>query len=53
VWKHLDGKHALDDLVGTVRAQCDDVSEDVSQDVATFVDELVEHGLAGLEAEAV
>ena len=49
IWKLLDGKHTIQDIVAELRENCDDAPDDVETDVRTFVDDLVEHGYAGYE----
>jgi SynChlorMet cassette protein ScmD len=51
VWKQLDGKHTLEDIVKVVRESCQDVPEDVGQHAQDFVADLVKQGLAGYEVK--
>jgi len=49
IWKRLDGKHTLEDIVKDVRSECDDAPEDAQTSVKEFIDDIVEKGLAGYE----
>ncbi|MBM3296415.1 MAG: SynChlorMet cassette protein ScmD [Candidatus Aminicenantes bacterium] len=49
IWKLLDGKHGLGDIVRVVRESCQDVPEDVEGHCREFIDSLVQQGLAGFE----
>jgi SynChlorMet cassette protein ScmD len=51
VWKQLDGKHTLEDIVKVVRERCEDVPQDVGQHTKDFVADLVKQGLAGYEVK--
>ncbi len=47
VWKRLDGRHTVDDLVRDIRKAYDGVPEQVRDEVAAIVDDLLAKGLAG------
>jgi SynChlorMet cassette protein ScmD len=49
IWKRLDGKHTLEDIVKDVRSECDDAPEDTQTYVKEFIDDIVEKGMAGYE----
>jgi len=49
VWKKLDGKHTVDDILVELRENCEDVPEEAEDDLEEFVDDLVKQGLAGYE----
>lgn len=51
VWKQLDGKHTLQEIVQVIRQNCQDVPEDVGQHAQDFVADLVKQGLAGFEGK--
>jgi SynChlorMet cassette protein ScmD len=51
VWKQLDGKHTVADIVKIIRDNCEDVPEDVGQHAQDFVVDLVKQGLAGYEVK--
>jgi SynChlorMet cassette protein ScmD len=49
VWKYLDGKRSLDEILELVRKECDGVPENAGQLIDDFIAELVKLGLAGRE----
>lgn len=51
VWKLLDGKRNLDDIVSEIGQQYDEVPEAASEDVTQFIDDLAEGGYVGYEVE--
>jgi len=52
VWKQLDGKHTIEEIVQAIRDACQGVPEDAGQHARDFVADLVKQGLAGYEVEA-
>jgi SynChlorMet cassette protein ScmD len=52
LWKHLDGEHSIDDMLKALRGDVHDVPQDAGGHLATFVEELTRHGLAGYDVEA-
>ena len=44
IWKLLDGKHTLPDIVGEVKIQFEDAPEMVKDDVVTFIQSLQARG---------
>ncbi len=50
VWKRMDGKRTLEEIVAEIRELFDDVSDSVLEEMSSFVDELTEGGFAGEEA---
>ena len=53
IWKRLDGRHSAQDILAELRdSDCTDVPEDAENRVSTFIDKLVERGLAGYEFHA-
>lgn len=53
IWKHLDGRHGVDDLVVLLRDKCDNAPEDVRAHVEEFINGIVKSGLAGYEVGQV
>ncbi len=49
IWKHLDGKHTLDDILAEMRKGCKDVPDEAGEHMKTFVEELISKGYAGYE----
>ncbi len=49
VWKELDGSKTFAELVDGLRSAFDDVPATVSDEVAAFLDDLVDRGYAGFE----
>lgn len=49
IWKRLDGKHTVADLFAELRVSCNSVPENADEDIAAFVNDLVERGFAGSE----
>ena len=49
IWKRLDGKHAIEDIVKELRENAEDVPEEAEAHLKEFVDALGEQGLAGYE----
>lgn len=44
IWKLLDGKHTIPDIVAEVKIQCEDAPETVQEDVVTFIQSLQARG---------
>jgi len=49
IWKLLDGKHDINDILADLRKTCEHVPEEAEGHIRDFVNNLVEHGLAGFE----
>jgi SynChlorMet cassette protein ScmD len=49
IWKRLDGRHTVADIVAELRKHCADVPDDAEEYVAAYVQDLLERGLAGHE----
>lgn len=47
IYKKLDGRHTLAEIVSELRLVCPSAPEDVERYVETFFDNLVSNGLAG------
>ena len=46
IWKKLDGKHSVEDLIREVNKSCTDVPANVEEQVTKFVETLAVKGLA-------
>jgi len=51
IFKHLDGRNTLDDIMRKLREECEDAPHDAEQYVQEFIDSLVQKGFAGYEQE--
>lgn len=51
VWKRMDGKRSIEDIVSEIKNKFEETPEAASQEIAAFVDTLVENGFVGLELE--
>jgi SynChlorMet cassette protein ScmD len=52
VWKRMDGKKSLADIVSEIKNSFTDTPEAAFKEIAAFVDALVENGFIGLEVES-
>lgn len=51
VWKCMDGKKSLEDIVLEIKNNFQDTPEAVSKEIVVFVNALAENGFVGLEVE--
>jgi SynChlorMet cassette protein ScmD len=51
IWKRLDGKHTMEDILKELRDNAEDVPEEGGDHLKEFVKELVEQGLVGYEVK--
>lgn len=49
IFKRLDGKHSLDDIIKELRVECKNAPDDAEKYVRNFIEDLVNKGLAGYE----
>jgi SynChlorMet cassette protein ScmD len=49
IWKHLDGKHTVADILENLQANCQEVPEEAEAHIREFIDNLLKNGLAGYE----
>lgn len=52
IWKIMDGRHDLDQVVADLRQGFDGVPDGVCDDVGTFVADLVQRGFVGYDGQA-
>jgi SynChlorMet cassette protein ScmD len=52
VWKRLDGKRSLEDIVSEIKNSFEETPDAASQEIAAFVNTLAENGFAGLEVKS-
>jgi len=51
IWKHLDGKHAIQDIVAELRENCEGIPDDAAELVNIFIQDLIDKGLASYEVQ--
>ena len=51
VWKLLDGEHSVDEIVPAIRRDAREVPQEPREHLIAFLQELIEHGLAGYVIE--
>lgn len=49
IWKHLDGRHTVEDIYTEMLSQCDKVPEKAIEHISNFINDLSRRGLAGTE----
>jgi SynChlorMet cassette protein ScmD len=47
VWKHMDGKHTVSQIVDAILLECQNVPPNVDQLILPFIEDLVNKGFAG------
>ncbi len=47
IWKRLDGQHAMKDIYRDLLSCCDDVPDNAEDDIAAFINDLLQKGYAG------
>jgi len=50
VYKRLDGRHTLQEILVALRNECEDVPEEAEKDVCDFIGELTQKGYVGYES---
>lgn len=51
VWKLLDGRMSIEDIVSRIKSSFEDTPEAAGKEIAAFVDTLAANGFAGLEVK--
>ena len=51
VWKRMDGKRSLENIVSEIKNSFEDTPEAAFKEIAAFVNVLAENGFVGLELE--
>jgi SynChlorMet cassette protein ScmD len=51
VWKRMDGKRTIEDIVSEIRNSFEDAPDGTFEEVTAFVNRLAENGFVGLELE--
>jgi SynChlorMet cassette protein ScmD len=49
IWKRLDGKHTIQDIMKDLQEDCEDVPDNAEKEVNDFLDELIKRGYVGFE----
>jgi SynChlorMet cassette protein ScmD len=49
IWKRLDGKHTIQNIMKEIQEDCEDVPENAEEEVNDFLDELIKRGYVGFE----
>ena len=52
VWKWMDGKRSLDEIVSEIRSNFEATPDAVFEEIAAFVNMLAENGFVGLELKS-
>ncbi len=52
IWKLLDGRHGVEDIVKSLRDEAEDVPEDAAEHTRQFIAALEQQGLVGYELDA-
>lgn len=52
VWKGMDGKASLEEIVSGIKECFDEVSEKALEEITSFVNTLAEEGFVGFELES-
>ena len=52
VWKRMDGKRSLEDIVSEIKNSFEDTPDAALKEIAAFVNTLAENGFVGLELES-
>ncbi|GAB4540838.1 MAG: hypothetical protein Fur0020_10180 [Thermodesulfovibrionia bacterium] len=53
ICRHLDGRHTIEDIVGRIKEEFDEVSQDVEGHVNDFINDLICRGYAVYEDDTV
>jgi SynChlorMet cassette protein ScmD len=49
VWKRLDGKHTIQDILVELREDCDSIPDNAEGYIEEFIQDMLKRGLAGYE----
>ena len=52
VWKRMDGKRSLEEIVAEINDRFEEVPADALEEISAFVSTLAENGFVGLELES-
>ena len=51
IWKGLDGKHSLEDILKDLRENCEEVPDEAGEHLKNFIHDLKELGFVGYEIQ--
>jgi SynChlorMet cassette protein ScmD len=51
VWKRMDGKRSIEDIVSEIKNSFEDTPDATSKEIAAFINTLAEKGFVGLEVK--
>jgi SynChlorMet cassette protein ScmD len=49
IWKRLDGKYIVEDIISELQTSCSNVPAEVKEHCMAFIEDLIKNGLAGYE----
>ena len=52
IWKHLDGRHTVQDIFKEVQDHCEDMPDTAEQEIRDFIRELMEMGYVGYQVQS-
>ena len=52
VWKLMDGRHSLEEIIGEIKEQFADVPDAAAKDVTFFIKDLSQRGFIGYEVKS-
>ncbi len=52
IWKQLNGRRTTQDILKSLHENCEEVANEAQDHLNEFIQDLVEQGLAGYEAQA-
>jgi SynChlorMet cassette protein ScmD len=50
IWKNLDGKRSVGDIIAGIKQEYNNVSENAETEISEFIQKLVQHGLIGIRS---
>ncbi len=53
IWKRLDAKHTVEDIIRDLRSECEEVPDEAETDLNEFINDLVKRGYAGFETQTL
>ena len=50
IWKNLDGKRSVGDIIAEIKQEYNNVSENAEAEISEFIQKLLQHGLIGISS---